>query len=187
MDALSEDERCTLLLSKMQEFQGCFSALETLAEVSLFISSQPSSPYSLSPAATSSSEEAWDLSISSDEATTASDNHEIINFESYNIVNNNNKRAYNSNFAHQEKPEKKAKVNSPNQDNLQKKAAQKKDHSDKDNRRENSVTVSRKCLVEGCDHFFPDRAALDDHLLAVHRIKHYRCQVAGCGVSYSTQ
>lgn len=103
-----------------------------------------------------------------------------------NNFNDNNKRVKKSKKKSTESSNKKSKMYKVAAPTFAAQNEAVNNHS-KVNRKENSVTVSRKCLVDGCDYFFPDRAALEVHLSEAHDIEHFRCQVSGCGQSYESQ
>lgn len=56
------------------------------------------------------------------------------------------------------------------------------------NRKENMLTVGRKCLIEDCPMFFPaDKRAMHAHMAADHGVLQFACQVVGCTASFDAQ
>lgn len=55
------------------------------------------------------------------------------------------------------------------------------------NRKENMVTVQRKCLVDDCELFFPNKPSMHAHMAEVHGVLQFACNVIDCGCSYVNQ
>lgn len=57
----------------------------------------------------------------------------------------------------------------------------------KENRKENLLTLQRKCLIDGCELHFANKKTMHAHMADVHQVLQYSCNVIHCAQSFSTQ
>ena len=57
----------------------------------------------------------------------------------------------------------------------------------KENRKENLLTLQRKCLIDGCNLHFGNKNTMHDHMAEVHNVLKFSCHVRNCGISCHTQ
>lgn len=57
----------------------------------------------------------------------------------------------------------------------------------KENRKENLLTLQRKCLIDGCELHFASKKTMHSHMAEDHGVLQYSCNVIHCTHSFSTQ
>lgn len=57
----------------------------------------------------------------------------------------------------------------------------------KENRKENLLTLQRKCLIDGCKLHFANKKTMHSHMAEAHGVLQYSCNVIHCAQSFSTQ